>query len=81
MIKLIQKQAIILPSHNGRVCCVRYSILGLIDKICINIIHSDIEDFHDHPWNYISIILWGGYKETQWKEGRTKTKTYYPVVY
>ena len=24
---------------------------------------SDSEDLHDHPWNFISIILWGGYWE------------------
>lgn len=76
MIKLTQKQAIILPSHNGHVCCVRYSFLGLIDKICVNVIYSDIEEFHDHPWDYTSIILWGGYKESQWKNGIVTTKTY-----
>ena len=27
---------------------------------------SDPADLHDHPWNYISLILWGGYfEETQ----------------
>ena len=78
MIRLIQKQAIILPSHNGGVCCVRYSILGLINKVCINVIYADLEDFHDHPWNYVSIILWGGYKESQWKDGKVTSKTYGP---
>lgn len=24
---------------------------------------SDPDDLHDHPWNYLSIILWGGYWE------------------
>lgn len=24
---------------------------------------SDVRVFHDHPWDFISIILWGGYKE------------------
>ena len=24
---------------------------------------SDEEDLHDHPWDFISIILWGGYWE------------------
>lgn len=24
---------------------------------------SDPGDLHDHPWNYLSIILWGGYYE------------------
>ena len=26
---------------------------------------SDREMFHDHPWNNISIVLWGGYVEVQ----------------
>lgn len=24
---------------------------------------SDPANLHDHPWNYLSIILWGGYHE------------------
>lgn len=24
---------------------------------------SDTADLHDHPWSYISLILWGGYTE------------------
>mgnify|MGYP003654216195 FL=1 len=76
MIKLIQKQAIILP--NDQVTIVRYSLLGLINKICVNVIYADVENYHSHPWDYISVILWGRYKETQWKDGKTHTKTYYP---
>lgn len=68
MIKLIQRQAIILP--NNLVSIVRYSLLGLINKICINIIYSEVEHFHSHPWDFISVVLWGGYKEILWKDGR-----------
>jgi len=76
MIKLIQKQAIILP--NDHVSIVRYSVLGLINKICVNLIYSSVDNFHSHPWDYISIILWGGYRETRWKAGKTRTRIYYP---
>jgi len=76
MIRLIQKQAIILP--NDQVTIVRYSMFGLINKICINVIYADVESYHNHPWDYTSIILWGRYRETQWKDGKTSTKTYYP---
>jgi len=24
---------------------------------------SDADDFHDHPWSFVSIILWRGYNE------------------
>ena len=37
--------------------CKYFSIK--IHKILI----SDPSDMHDHPWDYISIILWGGYYE------------------
>lgn len=26
---------------------------------------SDSQHFHDHPWNFFSLILWGGYWEEQ----------------
>lgn len=28
-----------------------------------NILLSDYDCLHDHPWNFISLILWGGYGE------------------
>ena len=30
---------------------------------------SDPDDLHDHPWNYRTLILWGGYWEYT-KEGK-----------
>ncbi len=24
---------------------------------------SDLQDLHDHPWNFISVILWRGYND------------------
>lgn len=29
---------------------------------------SDAEDLHDHPWSFISIILWRGYYEQTFKK-------------
>ena len=30
-------------------------------------------DLHDHPWDFVSIILWGGYyEETESGEGATR---------
>jgi hypothetical protein len=44
-------------------------IFGL--RLCIHRFHRSDNDrhFHDHPWNYISWILRGGYWENQ-SEGR-----------
>jgi len=40
---------------------------------------SDAEDLHDHPWNFISIILWRGYKEQTFTEnGGLQIKRVYP---
>jgi hypothetical protein len=34
-------------------------------QLCLHIIHrSDwARDLHDHPWDFISLILWRGYRE------------------
>lgn len=62
--KLLLKQRVTLPTDNyvsSRI--TRYSIRGLQDKICINVIHQDTPDLHTHPWDYLTIILFGGYYE------------------
>ena len=45
---------------------------------------SDEADLHDHPWNYLTLILWGGYwEETLFdadsKSISTKMKFYRPL--
>lgn len=76
--KIIQRKAILVPSKKNKnqmlIYGTRYSIFGLIDRICINVIYDDIDYFHSHPWDYVSIILWGGYKETIWKDGKETVK-------
>lgn len=55
-----------IKSKEGVVHFLRYRLLWTpwfkiyLHKIC----RSD-EDahMHDHPWNFVSLILWGGYKE------------------
>jgi hypothetical protein len=47
---------------------------------------SDRDDMHDHPWPFVSVILWGGYWEKTpdyqngWKngDGPTKMRWYAP---
>lgn len=45
---------------------VRYAfprILGLV-RMCLHIFHrSDADELHDHPWGFVSVILWRGYVE------------------
>lgn len=44
----------------------RYTLLNLgCWQLCLHIFHrSDwTDDLHDHPWDFLSLILWGGYIE------------------
>jgi hypothetical protein len=38
-------------------------------RMCLHIFHrSDADDLHDHPWPFVSVILWRGYWEvTPWR--------------
>lgn len=44
------------------------------NRVCINVLYSDLPLPHSHPWNYFTLILWGGYEE---KIGES-TKIRYP---
>ena len=70
---LIKKQVVTLPLDNYvKERIVRYTIAGLEELCCINVINYDTPDLHSHPWNYISIILKGGYVEEVFKDGKLK---------
>jgi hypothetical protein len=33
-------------------------------RMCLHVFHrSDADDLHDHPWPFVSVILWRGYTE------------------
>ncbi|HET8738055.1 MAG TPA: hypothetical protein VFM69_15800 [Pricia sp.] len=51
----------------------RYIILNLKNvQLCLHIFHrSDADDLHDHPWSFISLLLWRGYNE-QTPEGKSR---------
>lgn len=45
---------------------VRYTLLDCFRlQICLHVFYSSdgTNDFHDHPWLFISLILWQGYIE------------------
>jgi hypothetical protein len=57
-------QYVTLPTDNYKATRIaRYSLVGLEDKVCINVIHKDEDYLHTHPWGYITFILYGGYYE------------------
>lgn len=39
---------------------------------------SDPVDLHDHPWSYMSVILWGGYNEVRVGAGTYSCKWFRP---
>lgn len=75
--KLMRKfgrERVIYRSDNNLPYMYRYYLLhkpkdGVDPKFNVfihNIVQSDIGDPHDHPWSYMSVILWGGYTEHIW---------------
>lgn len=53
-------------------------MLWFTDRLCINVIKGDIEFMHTHPWDYFTLILWGGYKKTLIKNETEVTKQRLP---
>lgn len=43
----------------------RYTLLGTPwFQLCMHVFHrSDNDELHDHPWDFLTLILKGGYKE------------------
>lgn len=53
----------------------RYTLLERKSfQICLHVFHrSDADDLHDHPWPFVSLILWRGYIEDT---GNTRSRKY-----
>jgi hypothetical protein len=70
-----KRRRIVYDGHSGEPYLVRYFLfyprflrkrLGIpIPGIYLHhILRSDYDRaLHDHPWNFVSVILWGGYRE------------------
>lgn len=77
---LIKKQVVTLPDDGYLAHRIdRYTINGLQDYVCINVINQATEDLHTHPWDFLSIVLWGGYIEGLLVDGHIKYKRYAPI--
>ena len=60
---------------NGRVnptpLMTRYKLLlTRWGNLYLHVFHRSDEDreLHDHPWGFVSLILWGGYYEWLWSD-------------
>jgi len=67
-ITYIKNKKKIIYREDGAAYLVRYKLIGCKwFKIRVHhILLSDHDCLHDHPWNFISIILKGGYWERRW---------------
>ena len=63
MFRILTKQ--IIRSDDGAPYLVRRSLKTPLGDVKLHhILRSDDDrDLHDHPWSFLSIILWGGYWE------------------
>lgn len=54
-------------NREGKPYLIRWTLLkcSLFSLKVHKILISDEAEPHDHPWNYVSIILWGGYCEVE----------------
>lgn len=52
-----------LPGYMERWWLIPYNRIGLAVRIHHILRSDDDRVFHDHPWNYLTIILRGGYTE------------------
>lgn len=43
----------------------RFTLIGTkLFQVAVHVFHrSDADDLHDHPWNFVSFIVWRGYNE------------------
>ena len=46
--------------RNLEIVITQYRLFG---RICIHIFKSYDDVFHNHPWSYTSLMIWGGYIE------------------
>jgi hypothetical protein len=59
------KKSILRRDQGKTKYLVRYTIIGcrLFSIKLHHTLADDPADLHDHPWTFLSIILWGGYYE------------------
>lgn len=60
-----------IKSKTGELHFRRYRLFSCsLFSIFIHRIYKSDEDLHphSHPWNFLTVILWGGYKEKLWTE-------------
>lgn len=77
MINLVRKVVSVLPVDITKERIVRYFPF-FTKRVCIQVLPNDLPYFHNHPWNFVSVVLWGGYKEHLLVDGKETVVTHRP---
>jgi hypothetical protein len=64
--KIFQRGFLPPLNNDTKPIMVSYTLFG---RICIHIFRGDVPFLHNHTFNYFTLILWGGYKETILEDG------------
>jgi hypothetical protein len=76
--KFISKHTLYVPNDEVKSPYIVRYVPWFTDKVMINVIYGDSKVLHSHLWNYFTLILWGGYRETVIKDGQLVVKNRYP---
>ena len=86
--KFFRKETINVPRDEETETVDTYMVRYMFDffrNVCINVILGDdmipglkeqsrVSGLHNHPWDYFTLVLWGGYYETLVIDGEQVTK-------
>ena len=62
----------VITRADGRVCLRRWRLWrGRFFSVCLHRFMAPDQSAcaHDHPWPFVSLVLWGGYVEEVWPDG------------
>ena len=77
--KIFRKEFVTSPVYEESSVEVTYITRYMFDfarSFCINVLEGDdsFPHLHNHPWDYFTLIIWGGYFETVSEDGKEVTK-------
>jgi hypothetical protein len=64
MLNLIKKKVTKLVTNNFATPYMTQYSLSFFPRLRLNIISDGDLEMHTHPWNFTSLVLYGGYRET-----------------
>jgi hypothetical protein len=68
-VSMLKRTRQVIPNHDGEDYLYRYFIYKPADKqggrvYLHHLVRSDFDrSLHDHPWSFVSVMLWGSYRE------------------